>query len=325
MRELRDSHDRHFTYLRLSLTEKCNFKCTYCLPNGYKSNSCSPDLNISEIKNLLVAFSALGFTKLRLTGGEPTLRRDIVEIVALAKGLGFETVALTTNAYRLLNLLEPLKAAGLDQINISLDSLNSQKFNEISGRDCGDDVLLAAQKAAAMNFRRVKINTVLMKDLNDQEFSAFLDWVRVTKISLRFIELMPTSENKDFFKKHYISSQLWIDDLKKSGWMELKRTKDAGPAIEFAHPNSKGQIGFITPFQSTFCETCNRLRISSKGALKLCLFGTGDVSLRPYLQNADQQEVLLQQIEKLILVKRPSHYLNQGDSGETRSFSNIGG
>lgn len=325
MRELKDSHDRHFTYLRLSLTEKCNFKCTYCLPNGYKSNSCVPDLTIGEIKNLLVAFRELGFTKLRLTGGEPTLRRDIVEIVALAKEIGFTTVALTTNAYRLLNLLEPLKSAGLDQINISLDSLDPKKFNEISGRDCGDNVILAIHKAIAMKFRKVKINTVLIKGFNDMEFPAFLALVQKTKISLRFIELMPTSENKHFFDKHYLSSQVWMKNLKEMDWTQVKKERDVGPAIEFAHPESNGQIGFITPFQNTFCETCNRLRISSKGALRLCLFGTGEVSLRHFLQEDFQKDLLLQEIEKLIFFKRPSHFLNQGDSGETRSFSNIGG
>jgi len=272
-----------------------------------------------------VAFRKLGFTKLRLTGGEPTIRRDIVEIVALAKKLGFETVALTTNAYRLLNLLEPLKVAGLDQINISLDSLDPKKFNDISGHDCGEDVILAIHKASAMNFRKVKINTVLMKGFNDIEFAAFLAWVQKTKVSLRFIELMPTSENKEFFSKHYLSSQTWIENLKQMGWAEIIKAHDAGPAIELAHPESKGEIGFITPFQNAFCKTCNRLRISSKGALKLCLFGAGDVSLRPFLQEDTQQENLLQEIEKLILVKRPSHYLNQGDSGDTRSFSSIGG
>ena len=325
MRALRDSYDRHFTYLRLSLTEKCNFKCTYCLPNGYKSKACTPDLNLSEIKNLLVAFRILGFTKIRLTGGEPTLRRDIIEIVTLTKGLGFETVALTTNGYRLLNLLEPLKTAGLDQLNISLDSLDPKKFNKISGSEFGEEVIQAIHKAAEMNFRKVKINTVLMKGFNDFEFPVFLDWVRNTKISLRFIELMPTSENKEFFHKHYLSSQIWIQNLKVMGWVEIKKTRDAGPAVELSHPESVGEIGFITPFQNKFCETCNRLRISSKGALQLCLFGSGHVSLRTLLQEETQKENLIHEIEKLILIKRPSHYLNQGDTGDTRSFSNIGG
>ena len=120
MKVLRDSYDRHFTYLRLSLTEKCNFKCTYCLPNGYQSNSCASDLDLHEIKNLLLAFKKLGFTKLRLTGGEPTLRKDIIEIVELAKNLGFATIALTTNGFRLLNLLEPLQRAGLMMLWLKL-------------------------------------------------------------------------------------------------------------------------------------------------------------------------------------------------------------
>lgn len=325
MRALRDSQDRHFIYLRLSLTEKCNFKCTYCLPNGYKPTSCASDLNFNEIKNLLTGFRELGFTKLRLTGGEPTLRRDIVEIVELAKTIGFETVALTTNAYRLLNLLNPLKTAGLDQINVSLDSLDPEKFKAVSGRDCGDEVALAIEKASAMNFRKVKVNAVLMKGVNDQELPVFLNWVKENKISLRFIELMPTTDNKEFFDKHYISSERWINELKNSGWAEIEKAKDAGPAIEFSHPDSKGEIGFITPFQSSFCSSCNRLRISSKGALRLCLFGKGDLSLRHYLQEESQKENLIQQIEKLILIKRPSHYLQEGDSGDTRTFSSIGG
>lgn len=322
---LRDSYGRQFTYLRLSLTEKCNFKCTYCLPNGYKSQSCEPDLNINEIRNLLQGFRALGFSKVRLTGGEPTLRRDIVEIVALAKNTGFETVALTTNGYRLLNLLEPLKRAGLDQINISIDSLDPKKFLMVSGHDCGDQVVLAAQKAAAMGFRKVKVNTVLMKGINDQEFDGFLSWVREFPLSLRFIELMPTYENKEFFHEHHMRSQPWIQSLKPLGWSEIKKAQDAGPAMEFSHPAYRGEVGFITPFQSVFCDNCNRLRVSAKGALRLCLFGTGAASLRKYIQNEQQQENLIDQIEELILVKKSSHSLNQGDSGDTKSFSSIGG
>lgn len=325
MRTLRDSHDRHFTYLRLSLTEKCNFKCTYCLPNGYVPTSCSSDLNFNEIKNLLSGFRDLGFTKLRLTGGEPTLRRDIVEIVSLAKSIGFETVALTTNAYRLLNLLEPFKNAGLDQINVSLDSLDPEKFKKVAGRDCGDEVALAIEKAAQMDFRKIKVNAVLMKGVNDQELPVFLDWIKDRKISLRFIELMPTADNKAFFDQHYVSSKSWVDQLTSSGWTENKRAKDAGPANEYSHPKSAGEIGFITPFQSSFCQSCNRLRISSKGSLRLCLFGKGDLSLRHLLQDQTQKENLIQEIEKLILVKRPSHYLLEGDSGDTRTFSSIGG
>lgn len=322
---LQDSLERQFTYLRLSLTESCNFKCTYCLPNGYKAKSCSSDLNLNEISNLLSAFKILGFTKVRFTGGEPTLRKDIVDIVSLAKSFGFKTLALTTNGYRLLQLLEPLKKAGLDQINISLDSLDPNKFKKITGRDFGADVISAAHKAIEMSFRKVKINTVLLKNFNDQEFSSFLNFVKNNKISLRFIELMPTIENKDYFKKHYLSSQAWIDNLKEMGWIEAQKAKDAGPAIELKHPHFMGELGFITPFQSNFCQSCNRLRISSKGALKLCLFGTGDVSLRKYLQEESLQEELLQEMKKIILIKKPSHNLNQGDSGETRSFSNIGG
>ena len=260
-----------------------------------------------------------------MTGGEPTLRRDIVEIVALAKNKGFETVGLSTNGYRLLNLLEPLKAAGLDQINISIDSLDPKKFALLSGKDCGDQVILATHKAVAMNFRKVKVNAVLLREINDREFPSFLSWVQSTPISLRFIELMPTNENREFFKKHHFRAQIWLDSLKQQGWTEITKSKESGPAVEFSHPSSKGEIGFITPFQSTFCNSCNRLRVSSRGALRLCLFGQGDLPLRSLLKRGDQTSSLMTAIEEAVLNKKQAHNLKQGDSGDTRTLSSIGG
>lgn len=325
MNGLRDSFGRHFTYLRLSLTEKCNFKCTYCLPNGCKYLTDGSDLKLGEIRNLLTGFRRLGFRKLRLTGGEPTLRRDLVDIVSLSKLLGFETVALSTNGYLLEESLDSLKRAGLDQINVSLDSLNPKKCAGIVGRDSGTKVLSVIHKAADMGFRKIKVNTVLLKGINDDELASFLSWIQDTAVSLRFIELMPTKENHIFFQKHHLKTSEWAKYLQLLGWKEFIRESDAGPAIELSHPDYKGNIGFINPFRSQFCDSCNRLRVSAKGQLRLCLFGKGSLPLRPYLQSEDQISNLIEQITASLSTKKIAHNLDQGDSGDTRTLAAIGG
>ena len=327
MRFLSDAHGRAFKYLRLSLTEECNFKCVYCLPDGYKrSQDYDFPLTRSEIKNLVSAFAGMCFSKVRLTGGEPTLRRDIVEIVSdVAATRGIEKTALTTNAYRLKELARPLKDAGLSSVNISLDTLDHERFRQITGTDRLNDVLHGIDAAAEAGFHSIKINAVLMKDFAENDFHSLVEWVKDKPFSMRFIELMRTGSNLKLFEKQQISSGDLKLKLLQNGWEPLEREQTDGPAIRFSHADYRGTVGIIAPYSTGFCDSCNRLRVSSRGGLRMCLFGEKDHSLRGYLKSPEQSEMLITKVHELIAGKDEHHHLDENRFGVTSTLSSIGG
>ena len=323
---LQDAHMRKFSYLRLSITDVCNFKCSYCLPNGYKSTSKVTPLSLIEIKHLVDAFADMGFSKIRITGGEPTIRRDIVDIVRIIKeNKKIKTVGLTTNAYRLKSLLSPLRQAGLDALNVSLDTLDKKTFQNICGVDLLDQVKESIELALQSGFLKVKINAVLLKDLNDTGVPQFLEWIKNKNISVRFIELMRTGTNKEYFQKYHISSDVLRSYFVDQGWKIKTREITDGPAVVFSHPSYQGKVGLIAPYSKDFCTTCNRLRVSALGNLRLCLFGEGDYSLRSLLQRPDQKQKLIQSVCKAIGLKPGSHFLHEQNYGNQQTFSSIGG
>lgn len=326
MSALRDSHDRQFKYLRLSLTEVCNFRCSYCLPDGYKSSCADAPLAENEVINLIEAFAGLGINKVRLTGGEPTVRQDIVSLIhKISRVDDIKKIALTTNGYRLLQLAEPLVDAGLTNINVSVDSLDESNFSKITGKSLLKQILAGVDKAISVGIPTVKINTVFLKDLNDIELPLFLDFVKDKNISVRFIELMQTGNNRDYFKKHHISTQVIDSYLRDRGWSEISKQSTDGPAVEFSHPDYHGRIGSISPYSKDFCKSCNRLRVSSLGKLQLCLFGQGQLDLRYLLQDTSQKEELQLKIIDLLSLKTASHDLHSGYTGSTKNLSMIGG
>lgn len=320
-----DRFSRKFKYLRLSLTEKCNFKCSYCLPNGYKG--CSPkNLELDEIINLASAFKELGIEKIRLTGGEPTLRPDLVKIIyALKNEVGISQVALTTNGFRLERDLEDLRAAGLDCLNVSLDSLIKEKFQSICGTDKCDAIKKSIDRAINIGFKSIKVNCVLLRNLNDEEFPEFLRFAQSRPISIRFIELMRTGDNQEYFRKHHLPVSTFEQTLLRGGWEAQQSGPASGPAKEFGHPEFLGKIGFISPYSKDFCSTCNRLRVSSTGGLRLCLFGQGDVSLRHLLKNSSERLELKEMIACALKLKPESHSLHKNVFGNMHSLSAIGG
>lgn len=332
MSVLQDSFGRTFSYLRLSLTDACNFRCQYCLPHGYQPREKTGDLfedsvlNLSEIDNLLRAFAALGFRKLRLTGGEPTLRPDVISIVERAAAVpGIETIALTTNGYRLDVLAKPLRDAGLGAINISVDSLNPQRFAQITGSRLGPRVQRGVAAALAAGIPRVKVNVVLLRSFIEHDLEDFILWARDHPLTIRFIELMHTADNEDYFRREHISSEEFRASLERGGWQEEKRSRDDGPAVEFRHAECLGRLGLIAPYSRDFCRNCNRLRISSRGKLRLCLFGQGEMPLRHLLQAPQQIDELCQTIIQLLGLKGESHHLQEGNYGSTRNLAQIGG
>ncbi|MAY15007.1 GTP 3',8-cyclase MoaA [Thalassolituus sp. UBA2009] len=322
---LTDRFARRFTYLRLSLTERCNFRCTYCLPEGNDCDTAESDLNIHEVRRLLTAFARLGTRKVRLTGGEPALRRDLSEIISLCKSVpGIEQVALTTNGYNLQKEISGWKKAGLDALNISVDSLDPAIFSRITGADRLHYILQGIDQALQLNFQKVKLNTVLLRQHNTHSLPGFLRFIKDRPVSLRFIELMRTNDNAGFYQEQHLSGEFIRQQLTEDGWQLQPKATTDGPALEYAHPDYAGRVGLIMPYSKDFCSSCNRLRVSSQGELFLCLFADEHQSLRELLQSDDPAPVEAF-LQRAIGGKEESHYLHQQRSGQTRHLAMIGG
>ncbi len=327
-KNLTDSFNRTFPYLRLSITEACNFRCNYCLPNGYnKRQDPIKPLTKTEITNLASAFSKLGTKKIRITGGEPTMRKDFVEIIeSVANVEGIEKIALTTNAFKLAKNALTYKNAGVTSLNISLDSLNHNTFESIRGQNKLEDVLKGIEKAIEAGFKNIKLNVVLLNNVNSCELEDFIDFVKNKNVSLRFIELMQTIDNHEYFKKYHLSGSHVEDILIKKGWQkQLNRSVDDGPAIYYNSSESKGNIGLIMPYSKDFCKSCNRLRVSSKGDLFLCLFDIKGYSIREFLQNKEDEARLINHVISLLPNKREMHFLHNNDPGLRKHLASIGG
>ena len=330
---LQDSYGRQFSYLRLSITDACNFRCVYCLPNGYRKTTSEQPLTVNEIENLCSALSEMGMWKVRLTGGEPTLRHDLIEITqCLSQIPGIRKIALSTNGYRLEQLARSLKEAGVSRINVSIDSLDRQRFKEITGRDFLVQILGGIEKSLELGISEIKVNAVLLMGSAEKqdewiqkELSLFLDWIRKSPITVRLIELMPTGKNSEIFKKHHRSSHGIREWLLEAGWIPQSRSEGNGPAVEFEHPHYQGKIGIIAPYSKDFCASCNRLRVTSTGGLRLCLFGEGNYPLRPLLQERAQKEELKALFRTVLQQKERSHYLPEGRYGNNQTFSAMGG
>ena len=322
---LTDQFNRRFTYLRLSITDVCNYRCEYCLPNGYQRGDSVPEpLSLEEIGTLVRAFALSGTRKIRITGGEPTLRKDLAEIIALCKQTpGIREVVMTSNGYRLAPRLATLQQAGLDRINISVDSLTPAVFETITGHDRLGDVLDAVEQALGLGMP-VKLNAVLMRHYNGDELARFTDYLRHRPLTARFIELMETGNNREFFRQQHRPAHILEQWLATHGWTSQGRGEDDGPAREFAHPDHAGRVGLIRPYQHGFCDDCSRLRVSSLGDLQLCLFSQGGIPLRDALHQ-DTAEQLSRRLHRWVLGKKAGHGLHRHDPGATRHLAMIGG
>ena len=322
-----DAFQRAYYYLRLSITDQCNFRCNYCLPNGYQPEANKPSfLTLSEIVRVAEAFAAMGTEKIRLTGGEPTLRKDFITIAEnVANVSGIRQLALTTNGYRMAKDVDAWQRAGITSINVSVDSLDPKMFHQITGINKFDEVMRGIERAFEIGYKKVKVNSVLMKNLNDHEFNQFLAWVKNRPIQMRFIELMQTGEMDTFFHHHHLSGEILVKKLLEQGWQLQQKAITDGPAKVFKHPDYMGEIGLIMPYEKNFCASCNRLRVSAKGKLHLCLFGEEGIELRDLLRSDDQQSILQARIFSALQGKREHHYLHQVDTGIRQHLASIGG
>lgn len=322
---LTDSYDRQFAYVRLSITDACNFKCTYCLPNGYQ-RSCDEDfLRLDEIKRLVRGLADSGVTKIRITGGEPGLRKDLTNIIdVVANTSGIKEIALTTNGFNTAKNIADWQAAGLTQLNVSMDSLVPEQFQLITGSRQFTRVMAGVERSVALGIP-TKINTVLLAQYNLTQWQHFLQWVKDMPVSLRFIELMETGDNSAYFSANHVSAELFYAQLQKQGWTHITKSTTAGPAQVLSHPDFAGTLGFIMPYSKDFCASCNRLRITSRGALHACLFASEGHSLRHLLQDDVQAPMLQHWLQQQLHNKAVSHRLEHGDSGATTHLAMLGG
>ena len=282
---LTDNFGRRFSYLRLSITDVCNFSCNYCLPDGYQCDQPRDFLSLDEIKRIAKAFAELGTEKIRITGGEPALRKDLPEIIRICKETqGIKKVAITSNGFKLPEHLPQWLDAGIDAINISIDSLDPRQFHAITGHDKLKTILKGIDMALADGRASLKVNTVLMREYSGKDIQSYLDWLKDTPITLRFIELMQTGDNKQFFDAQHVQGSRIKQNLILDGWLPVIQNKSAGPAQEFYHPDYQGKVGLIMPYSTDFCSSCNRVRVTATGLLLLCLGQEHSMDLKSILR-----------------------------------------
>lgn len=326
---LTDQFNRPITYLRISVTDKCNLRCVYCMPEaGLPWLPKADILSYEEIAALVRAGAAAGVRSVRLSGGEPLVRKDLHRLVAeIAAIEGITDIALSTNALLLEQQIDDLLAAGLRRVNISLDTLRADRFEAIARRPGLDRVLAGIEAAIARGLHPVKINCVVMRGQNDDEIAAFAEWTKTRPVFVRFIELMPVHENLNVQRDAYVSSDEILERVRSIGELEPSPGPGGnGPARYFSFAGAAGAIGVISPLSHDYCERCNRVRLTADGKLRLCLFGDYEIDLRTPLRGGASTETLAELLRSAMLIKPERHHLRLGEaSSRMRAFSEIGG
>ncbi len=323
----KDKFGRKIDYLRISITDRCNLRCRYCMPEeGVEYKSHTEILSYEEIIEIVKAGIDFGITRIRITGGEPLVRIGVDELVGMLNQLpGIEEITMTTNGILLPRYAQKLKKADLDRVNISLDTLDRDKFNEITRRDEFNQVISGMKMALEMNLNPVKINTVLMKGINDDEIMDFVELTREFPFHVRFIEYMPLGDKKEA-EERYISLTSVQEMIMDKGELIPVNIKGNGPAEYFRLPDGKGTIGFITPISHKFCSLCNRLRLTADGKLKPCL--GSDLELDLYAENGELLDAggLKSQFKEALALKPGRHgFFEEGQETFKREMFQIGG
>ncbi len=323
---LKDGFGRSIEYLRISVTDRCNFRCLYCMPvAGLVWLPKSDILSYEEIAGVVEQLAPLGLTRLRITGGEPTIRPDLHRLVAMLRAVpGIEDISLSTNGLRLVELAAELRAAGLDRVNISVDSLRPDRIRAISRRNLEFDPLGAIAAAERAGLAPIKVNVVVMRGINDDEVC---DLARLTierAWHVRFIELMPVGELREVTWDHVVPSAEVLRRLETVAPLEPAEgpARGNGPARYFRFAGAAGSVGLITPMTHTYCGSCNRVRLTADGRLRTCLFGDGETDLRTPLRDG----LPLEPFFRAALSEKPKeHNLLQMNVGGLRALSQVGG
>ena len=331
-RVLRDSYNRTIRDLRVSVTDRCNFRCFYCLPHGEPPIAPKEQmLSYEEIQYACDIFVELGIQKIRLTGGEPMMRRDIEQIIfklAQLKDRGLEDLALTTNGYFLPHRADSLKQAGLDRITVSLDSLKRKVFEQMTGVDVLERVLEGMRAAKDAGLQPIKVNAVIVRGHNEDEVADFAAFAREHDVKMRFIEFMPLDSGHDWSREDVVSGReirgrienrfplVAVDESRGSNTASRFRFADGAP----------GEIGIIAPVTEPFCGACSRIRLTADGQIRTCLFSTVEHSLRDVIRDGASRQEIIDYIESVVMKKEPRHFINDPSFvAPSRTMSFIGG
>lgn len=328
---LRDSYGRAIRDLRLSLTDRCNFRCFYCLPHGEPPLARKETiLTFEEIARLCEIFVSLGIEKIRLTGGEPLIRKDIDKLVGFLSALkpGLKDLALTTNGFDLPRHAEALKSAGLDRVTISLDSLHAGNFEKITGVDALEKVIAAIDAAKRAGLAPIKINAVIIRDVNDHETPALARFAREQNLTMRFIEFMPLDSGHEWRREMVVPGREMFSRVNEVFPLVLKensRGTETSWKYSFAD-GAPGGIGIIAPVTEMFCGQCSRIRLTADGQIRTCLFSDAEHNLRDVLRGGASREEIIEFIRAAVLKKEPRHYINDPVFVQpARTMSFIGG
>jgi cyclic pyranopterin phosphate synthase len=327
---LKDSFGRVVNNVRISVTDRCNFRCRYCMPeNGMVWMNKSELLTFEEIVRLTEVLVELGISKLRLTGGEPLMRKELhILVEKLARIDGIKDLALTTNGYFLAEQAVKLQKAGLGRVNISLDSLDPGSFNQITRRNYYEKVWQGVELVETLGLSPIKLNVVLIRGINDGEIGRFAHLARTKPYIVRFIEFMPIGADDEWSMDKVVPTREIIDRIERETGKRLEAVERPGaqPADRFKFEDGRGEIGFISSVSEPFCKDCNRIRITSDGKLRTCLFALEETDLKVLVRGGANDEAIKQAIREAVLRKEEGHLINQPEFVRpNRTMSQIGG
>lgn len=323
---MKDQYGRSIEYLRISVTDRCNFRCVYCMPEaGLEWLPKQDILTYEEITDVVRQLAPLGLRRLRITGGEPTIRPDLVKLIRMLKDVpDIEDIALSTNGVKLPAMARELAAAGLDRVNISADSLRADRIAKISRRNLGFEPLTAVQAALDAGLVPVKLNVVVMRGINDDEVTDFARLTLELPLHVRFIELMPVGEMAHLTNDHVVPSDEILARVASLGVLSPADgpKRGNGPAAYHRLRGAAGSVGVIMPMTHTYCGSCNRVRLTADGRLRTCLYGDHEVNLRDPLRRSEPLKPLF---IKALAEKPLEHQLHKLQVGGLRALSQVGG
>lgn len=305
-----DQFARRITYLRLSVTDRCDLRCAYCMPERMSFLPRKEVLSLEELHRLALGFIDRGITKLRLTGGEPLVRRDMIELVrALGRkvGDGLDELTMTTNATRLSEFADDLRAAGIRRINISLDTLDRERFARLARRDSLPQVLEGIEAAREAGLK-VKLNTVALKGINEDEIPRIVAWAHGQGFDATLIEVMPLGDVEEDRFDHYLPLSAVREKLEQCWTLSPTEHRTGGPARYVDIAETGGRLGFITPLTNNFCDGCNRIRVTATGQLYACLGGNERVDLRAAVRSAQPEAALAEALDVAMKIKPERHH-----------------
>lgn len=319
---------RIINYIRISITDRCNYRCTYCMPEeGVELKDHKEILTIEELITFVEDLVPLGIKNVRLTGGEPLVRKNVEVLIKGLRAIpGIEDITLTTNGALLKKYGKILKESGLTRVNVSLDTLNPEKFREITRVGNLEDVIGGLREAKRVGLTPVKVNVVVIKDFNDDELLDFVGFAIKEEIQVRFIELMPIGESdEEYSKKHFYLKDIKEEINKEFELMAVDYNTN-GPSSDFQVKGTKGYIGFIEALSNHFCSTCNRIRLTAEGKIRLCLHKDIEYDIKPLLRENHDSLKVQEFMKEILLIKPEKHNMEEeGWGNQKRKMSQIGG